>query len=213
MAASDMPICPLNIAGNVEGLVVATQPGIAVSGRVVLAEGQSLETRALRITLRAPRGGRCAPWKRSRTIDDDRRFRGQDVFGPHLVRMAGLPPGSTVKAVMLRGEDITDVPTIFRAEDSRPTSDRDHFASVDAGGNGPRRGRRRRPAKRQSTCSARIAARGACRRPGRHKSDIGVERQASVSAGLAAGRYYAIAVAREGFRQVPATRGKPSSSC
>ena len=37
------------------------------------------------------------------TMDDDRRFRAQDVFGPHLVRVAGLLSGSTVRAVMLRG--------------------------------------------------------------------------------------------------------------
>ena len=44
---------PLSVAGDIDGLVVSTQPGAAVSGRVVLAEGQSLDTRTLRISLRA----------------------------------------------------------------------------------------------------------------------------------------------------------------
>ena len=107
---------PLSVAGTIEGLVVSTQPGVAVSGRIVLAEGQSLDTRALRITFERS-GVAVRTVETIATIDDDRRFRAQDVFGPHLVRV-GLPSGWTVRAVMLRGEDITDVPTAFRAEDS-----------------------------------------------------------------------------------------------
>ena len=190
----------LNIAGDIEGLVVATQPGIAVSGRVVLAEGQSLETRALRITFERS-GVAVRTVETIATIDDERRFRGQDVFGPHLVRMTGLPPGSTVKAVMLRGEDITDLPTIFRAEDS------DQLQIVITSRvstlEGTVRGEGTSPPG-EATVYVFGEDRGAWRMssPRTHKSDIGVDGKFSVG-GLAAGRYYAIAVAREGFRQIP----------
>ena len=133
------------------------------------------------------------------TIDDDRRFRAQDVFGPHLVRV-GLPSGWTVRAVMLRGEDITDVPTAFRAEDSDQLqiviSSRVSTleGTVRAEGTSP---------PGEATVYVFGEDRGAWRMssPRTHKSDAGDDGKFSVS-GLAAGRYYAIAVAREGFRPV-----------
>jgi ADP-ribose pyrophosphatase YjhB (NUDIX family) len=191
---------PLSIVGNIEGLVVPTQPGIAVSGRVILAEGQALEMRALRITFERS-GVAVRTLETIATIDDDRRFRGQDLFGAHLVRVAGLPAGSTVKAVMLRGEDITDVPTVFRTEDS------DQLQVVITSRASTLDG-----VVRDEGTSAPVEAivyvfgedRGAWRTssPRTHKSDGGADGKFSVS-GLAAGRYYAIAIARDGFRQVP----------
>ena len=190
---------PLSIAGNIEGLVVSTQPGITVSGRVILAEGQSLEMRALRITFERS-GVAVRTLQTLATVDGDRRFRGQDVFGPHLVRVAGLPAGSTVKAVMLRGQDITDVPTVFRAEDADQlqvviTS---RVSTLD----GVVRGEGT-SAPGETTVYVFGEDRGAWRlsSPRTHKSDAGVDGKFTLS-GLAAGRYYAIAIARDGFRQV-----------
>jgi hypothetical protein len=191
---------PLSLLGNTEGLVVATQPGITVSGRVILAEGQPLEMRALRITFER-HGVAVRTLETFATIDEDRRFRGQDVFGPHLVRVSGLPAGSTVKAVMLRGQDITDVPTVFRAEDS------DQLQVVITSRASTLDG-----VVRDEGTAPPVEAivyvfgedRGAWRlsSPRTHKSDAGADGKFSVS-GLAAGRYYAIAIARDGFRQVP----------
>jgi hypothetical protein len=191
---------PLSIVGNIEGLVVSTQPGITVSGRVILAEGQSLEMRALRITFERS-GVAVRTLQTIATIDDDRRFRAQDVFGPHLIRVSGLPPGSTVKAVLLRGQDITDVPTVFRAEDADQlqvviTS---RVSTLD----GLVRGEGT-SAPGETIVYVFGEDRGAWRTssPRTHKSDAGADGKFSVS-GLAAGRYYAIAIARDGFRQVP----------
>jgi hypothetical protein len=189
---------PLSVAGTIEGLVVSTQPGVAVSGRIVLAEGQSLDTRALRITFERS-GVAVRTVETIATIDDDRRFRAQDVFGPHLVRV-GLPSGWTVRAVLLRGQDITDVPTAFRAEESDQLqiviSSRVSTleGAVRAEGTSP---------PGEATVYVFGEDRGAWRMssPRTHKSDAGDDGKFSVS-GLAAGRYYAIAVAREGFRPV-----------
>jgi hypothetical protein len=191
---------PLTLAGDIEGLVLSTQPGVAVSGRVVLAEGQALDTRTLRITFERS-GAALRSVETIAAMTDDRRFRGQDVYGPHLVRVAGLPSGSTVKAVLLRGEDITDVATAFRAEDD------DQLEIVISSRvstlEGTVRGEGTSPPG-DATVYVFGEDRGAWRMssPRTHKSDAGEGGKFSVS-GLAAGRYYAIAVAREGFRQVP----------
>ena len=50
------------------------------------------------------------------TIGGDLRFQAADLFGPRLVRVSALPSGWAVKAVMLNGADITDVPTVFTKE-------------------------------------------------------------------------------------------------
>ena len=189
---------PLSVAGTIEGLVVSTQPGVAVSGRIVLAEGQSLDTRALRITFERS-GVAVRTVETIATIDDDRRFRAQDVFGPHLVRV-GLPSGWTVRAVMLRGEDITDVPTAFRAEDS------DQLQIVISSRVSTLEGTVRSEGTSppgEATVYVFGEDRSAWRMssPRTHKSDAGEDGKFSVS-GLAAGRYYAIAVARDGFRPV-----------
>jgi len=190
---------PLTVAADVDGLILSTAPGIAVSGRVVLAEGQALDTRTLRITFERS-GVAVRTLETIATMDDDRRFRAQDVFGPHLVRVAGLPAGSTLKAVMLRGQDITDVPTVFRPEDS------DQLQVVISSRvstlEGVVRGEGTAPLG-NAMVYVFGEDRGAWRMssPRTHKSDAGEDGKFSVS-GLAAGRYYAIAVAREGFRPV-----------
>ena len=190
---------PLTVAGDIEGLILSTAPGVAVSGRVVLAEGQPLDTRTLRITFERS-GAALRNVETIAAMNDDRRFRGQDVFGPHLVRVAGLPSGSTVKAVLLRGQDITDVPTAFRAEDD------DQLQIVISSRvstlEGVVRGEGTSPPG-DATVYVFGEDRGAWRMssPRTHKSDAGEDGKFSVS-GLAAGRYYAIAVAREGFRPV-----------
>jgi hypothetical protein len=191
---------PLTVAGDIEGLVVPTQPGTAVSGRVVLAEEQTFDTQALRITFERS-GVAVRTVETIATMESDRRFHARDVFGPHLVRVAGVPAGSTVKAVLLRGEDITDVPTTFRAEDADQvqvviTSRASTLEGIVRGdGTSP---------PGETTLYVFGEDRGAWRMssPRTHTHDVGVDGRFSVG-GLAAGRYYAIAVAREGFRQIP----------
>jgi hypothetical protein len=188
---------PLSVVGDIEGLVVSTQPGTTVSGRVVLAEEQALDTRALRITFERS-GVAVRTLETIATMDDNRGFRGQDVLGPHLVRVSGLPPGSTVKAVLLRGDDITDVPTVFRAEDADQvqvviTSRASTLEGVVRGEGTSPPGEAIVYVFGEDRRSWRMSS------PRTHKSDAGPDGKFSVG-GLAAGRYNAIAVAREGFR-------------
>ena len=187
---------PVTVAGDIEGLILSTAPGVAVSGQVVLAEGQPLDTRALRITFERS-GAALRSVETIAAMNDDRRFRGQDVFGPHLVRVACLPSGSTLKGVLLRGEDITDVPTAFRAEDD------DQLQIVISSRvstlEGVVRGEGTSPPG-DATVYVFGEQRGAWRMssPRTHKSDAGEDGKFSVS-GLAAGRYYAIARGSRGI--------------
>ncbi len=109
---------------------------------------------------------------------------------------------------MLRGEDITDVPMlaipksgILQTCPSRVTT---LEGTVRSEGTSP---------PGEATVYVFGEDRSAWRMssPRTHKSDAGEDGKFSVS-GLAAGRYYAIAVARDGFRPV-ASPGKPSSIC
>ena len=130
-------------------------------------------------------------------MDDDFRFYGSDVFGPQLVRVTELPAGWTLKAVTLAGTDITDT-TIFKREDdgqlqvvlsSRPST---LEGAVRGEGTSP-------PGEATVYVFGEDRSGWRMSSPRMHKSDAGENGKFSVG-GLAAGRYYAIAVAREGFR-------------
>jgi hypothetical protein len=187
----------LPVASDIDGLVVSTQPGVAVSGRIVLAEGQTLDTRALRITFERS-GGAVRSVETMAVVEADRRFSAKDVFGPHLIRVAGLPAPSTVKAVLFRGEDITDVPTVFRAEDA----DQLQVVISSRGSTleGVVRGEGTAPPE-EATVYVFGEDRGAWSLSSPRTRSGGTAEGGRFSiAGLAAGRYLAVAIAREGFR-------------
>lgn len=188
---------PLTVAGDIEGLILSTTPGVVVSGRVVLVEGQALDVGTLRITLERA-GAAVRSIETIAAMDADRRFRAQDVFGPHMLRIAGLPSGSTVKAVLLRGDDITDVPTTFRAEDADQLQV--VISSRASTLEGTVRGEGTSPPG-DATVYVFGEDRSTWRMssPRTHKSAAAADGKFSVG-GLSAGRYYAIAVAREGLR-------------
>src|SRR4029450_3120387 len=134
------------------------------------------------------------------TMDDEFRFYGSDVFGALLVRVTELPAGWAVKAITLAGTDITDVPTVFKTEHdgqvhivltSKPST---LEGTVRGEGTSPP-GEATVYVFGEDRDGWRMAS------PRTHKSDADANGKFSVG-GLAAGRYYAVAVAREGFRPV-----------
>ena len=191
---------PLTIATDMPDVVVVTQPGIGLAGQVVFTEGPPASPPKLRIVFRRPET--LPPNSREvvATMDDDFRFYGSDVFGAQLVRVTDLPAGWAVKAVTLAGTDITDVPTVLKQEHDGQL----HvvLSSKASTLEGVVRGEGTSPPG-EATVYVFGEDRGAWRMssPRTHKSDTGENGKFSVS-GLAAGRYYAIAVAREGFRPV-----------
>ena len=162
---------PMTIVTDMPDVVVVTQPGIGLAGQVVFADGPPASPPKMRIAFRRPETLPPSSREIVATMDDDFRFYGSDVFGPQLVRVTELPAGWAVKAVTLAGTDITDV---------RQSSNRSTTASCrSCSRRRPRRWKvwsaartRRRPVTRPSTCSVRIAARGACRRPARTRARL-----------------------------------------
>ena len=190
----------LSITADIPDVVVVTQPGIGLTGQVVFAEGPPAAPPAMRIAIARPET--CSSGKREivTTRDDDFRFYASDVFGPQLVRVTELSAGWTVKAVTLAGIDITDVPTTFKAEhDGQLHVVLSSRASTLEGavrdqGNSP-------PGDATVYVFSEERSSWLMSSPRTHKSDTGENGKFSVG-GLSAGRYYAIAVAREGFRPV-----------
>jgi hypothetical protein len=190
---------PLTIATDIPDMVVVTQPGIGLAGQVVFAEGPPASPPTIRIAFRR---AETIPASREivATMDDEFRFYGSDVFGAQLVRVTELPAGWAVKAVTLAGADITDVPTVFKPEHdgqlhvvlmSKPSTLEGTVLGEDPSA----------PAEATIFVFAEGRAGWRMSSPRTHKGETGKNGRFSVG-GLTAGRYYAIAVAREGFRPV-----------
>jgi hypothetical protein len=116
---------PLSVAADIDDLVVMTQPGVSIAGRIVFAEGAPATLPSVRISTQpGDRGPMYGPLP-SATSGQDGTFTLSDLFGPVLVRggvmggSPGNPPAYTLKAVMLGGTDITDMPVEFKTEHSR----------------------------------------------------------------------------------------------
>lgn len=189
---------PLTIATDVTGLVVVTQAGIGLAGQVVFAEAPPAVAPSIKITLRRPEGSPLRSENLDTTMDDALRFYASDVFGPYLIRVSGLPAGWVVKAVTLGGADITDVPTAFTTEHE----DRLHvvLSSRVAALEGQVSGDSSTPA-----AGAKVYVfaedRGSWRMSSPRTRSADATEDGKFRVGdLAAGRYYAIAIARDGFR-------------
>jgi hypothetical protein len=117
---------PLNVVSDIDDLVVVTQPGVSIVGRVVVAEGTPATLPRIRV--QAQPGDRSSFMMGpppNTTSGADGQFTLNDVYGPLLIRGypqgdgPGTMPGYTLKAVMLGGTDITDTPVEFKPEHSR----------------------------------------------------------------------------------------------
>jgi hypothetical protein len=191
---------PLTITADMPDLVVVTQPGIGLAGQVVFTEGPPASPLKMSIAFRRPET--LPPNSREivAKMDEQFRFYASDFFGPQLLRVTDLPQGWVVKAITLAGNDITDVPTVFKQEHDGQL--RVVLSSKPSTLEGTIRGDGISPAG-----DATVYVFGEDREgwrmssPRTHKNDAGADGKFRV-AGLAAGRYYAIAVAREGFRPV-----------
>ena len=116
---------PVSVASDIDDLVVMTQPGVSITGRVAFAEGTAPTLPSMRIsTMPAERNMTFGP-SPGATSAPDGTFTLNDLFGPQLVRGgvtgagAGTAPAYTLKAVMLGGTDITDTPVEFKADHNR----------------------------------------------------------------------------------------------
>jgi hypothetical protein len=104
---------------DVSDLIVTTNPGVDVRGRVVVSQEKGLPPPNVQVeTTRVDADGKSS-WIPARTpLNPDASFVLRWLFGPTIVRVRPTPPGWMLKAVLLNGEDITDKPVEFRDQDS-----------------------------------------------------------------------------------------------
>ena len=189
---------PMTVTADLEEVVIVTQPGISVSGRVVLADAPPASAPQLRIAFHPEDRSILHSTEIVASIDGDLRFRAADLFGPRLVRVSGLSSGWAVKAVLLNGADITDVPTVF-------TRDHDGQLQVVLGSRLSTLDGEVRDDTGKAVDDAMVFVFSEERRswslasPRTVFSDVRPDGRFRVG-GLTGGRYFAIAVAREGFR-------------
>lgn len=100
---------------NVDGIALVTRPGATVTGQLMfdapLPEGRSVNLFAQSTERRMFVGTPAIELK-------DTTFTMRNVFGPIVLRGSIAAPGWGLKAVLLRGKDITDEPTTFTESDS-----------------------------------------------------------------------------------------------
>jgi protocatechuate 3,4-dioxygenase beta subunit len=101
---------------NVEGLVLSTEPGVSVAGRMVFEDGPAPRARGRIEAVPSDEG----PLRPSAVAEPrpDWTFTLDDLWGAYVVRPQNLPNGWFLDAVLLGTTDITDVPTVLRASDS-----------------------------------------------------------------------------------------------
>ena len=195
---------PVTIADDVSDLTVTTQPGIGLTGQVVFAENTPARAPAMTVALRRPEEWTTRTEAVQTTMDDAFRFYASDVFGAYLVRVAGLGRGWAVKAVTLDGVDITDLPMAFTAEHegrlhvvlSSRVATVEGRVRVEEGASA---GDARIYLFAEERTSWRMSS------PRTHAIDVGENGKFQIP-DLAPGRYYAVAVAKEGFR-IPSRPG------
>lgn len=98
---------------DIDDVFIRTQPPTILSGKVVL-DGEPIGAKiAARLTLRTTQnagpGGMSSVMNASfATPNEDGTFVLPAIPGGRLVRADGLPPGATLKRVLVRGADVTD---------------------------------------------------------------------------------------------------------
>ena len=112
----ELAMLRVEVTGDLEGVVLATRPGETVEGEIVFDDGV---TEGRRVFLSAPVRRRM--FSASPAIEvNGTRFTMKGVFSPVLLRGGVQASGTTLwlKAILLDGRDVTEVPTVFTARDS-----------------------------------------------------------------------------------------------
>ncbi len=107
---------PISVAGgDVDNVAIALMPTAIASGRIEADTGAPSAFRASQVRVGAvPAEPSATPFGVSAqaVITDDLAFELRGVFEPSYLRVT-LPSGWNLKAVLLDGEDVTDVPLAF----------------------------------------------------------------------------------------------------
>ena len=116
----EMAVMPLTVNSDLEGVVVTTSTGAAITGQVVfeqgppqLAPGQSSFQMRVSASPGDPQGAMGMPSPQPALVAADLTFQIKGLMpGEFLLRSSA--PGQFIKAVMLGADDITDTPREFK---------------------------------------------------------------------------------------------------
>ena len=116
----EMAQIPITVAGaDLENLMIVTSPGVTLTGHVEFEQAPP-ERPITQMRVNAVPDEQDfwmfgpAP---SATVQKDRTFKLQGLSGDYLIRGGGLPPTYYVKAVLVGGVDVTEIPREFKAQD------------------------------------------------------------------------------------------------
>lgn len=115
-ATQEHTIARVEVAGaDLNGIALLTSPGATVNGEIVFDDGVT-EGRTVSLSAQATERRMFGP---SPAVDvKDSTFTLKAVFSPVVIRGLVRSGQWSLRAVLLDGRDITDVPTLFSARDS-----------------------------------------------------------------------------------------------
>jgi Carboxypeptidase regulatory-like domain len=100
----------IRVEGDVEGLALATSPGVSMKGEIVVDGAPRPDLQNVRIGANAPRGWRATMGSHGPVaVGPDLTFEIKDVFGPRIVMPWNLPRGWSLKEVRYGSDDVTDI--------------------------------------------------------------------------------------------------------
>jgi protocatechuate 3,4-dioxygenase beta subunit len=114
----EMANVPLTVAADVDNLTILTTPGATITGQIVFEQGPPLQVpQGMRVSVNFgnPEDMSGMPGPPVATVNPDLTFTMKGLLGEFLLRTGAM--NQTLKAVMLGGEDISDIPREFKNGD------------------------------------------------------------------------------------------------
>jgi Carboxypeptidase regulatory-like domain len=105
---------------DVSDLVIRTSTGSTLSGHVVLEAGGTFtpgQIELLAVPVDSDLSPQIGGGPARATPDEDSEFRLAGLSGPRRLRVTRVPPGWTLRAILLNGVDVTDTPLPFGKAD------------------------------------------------------------------------------------------------
>lgn len=112
----EMASVAMNIAADVDNVMIVTTPGATITGQVVFEQGPPPQMpQAMRVSasFASPEDMRGMNTPPPALVTPDLTFTLKGLLGPFVLRLGA--PNQFLKAVMLGGEDITDTPHEFKS--------------------------------------------------------------------------------------------------
>jgi hypothetical protein len=177
-------------------LVLGMKPAVPVKGRVIVEDSPSIPQTSLSVRAEAAASNPSGLFfDKTAAVLNDRTFSLPPIAGAWLLRIQGTPPNSPLglRAVMRGEEDVTDIPTEFKADDAI----RVVLGPLNTGLQGTVTFDSGKPAAGYAVLAFSEDRRTWVRMSTRVRSDIRTDRTGHYATRVPPGRYYVVAVTTE----------------